>query len=338
MPLAKTETASDGLYLKRSGRIPLPVLGLVFLVILFLRHPAGILDANLWGEDGWVWYPDAYSMGFRCLLIPHTGYLQTISRLGGLVAQLVPLLWAPTVMAVIALVVQSMPPLLLLSRRFDIIWPSYWSRLLFAFVYIALPNSFETFGNLTNSQWYLAILSFLVVVSVTPRGLAGRITDSLALIISGLSGPFCLMLTPIAIWAWWQDRRADRLLRLAVTLGASAVQLSMLVQTMGQARPAGSLGVRLTPQSGPYRHHEDGLRPSAWISRARPACRFGLLEQQCPDRGHRCGDGGCAAFGMVAGRPIVPSLRDLRDAHHCGGFSQPGCLRLHRLDRPGGAQ
>jgi hypothetical protein len=90
---------------------------LLFVALLFLRHPAGILDANFWAEDGWFWYPDAYTTGLRSLVLPHTGYLQSLSRLIALIVQPVPLLWAPTVFAVVALLVQALPPVFLLSRR-----------------------------------------------------------------------------------------------------------------------------------------------------------------------------------------------------------------------------
>ncbi|MCB8877305.1 hypothetical protein [Acidisoma silvae] len=245
MQAASTATPDIGSRRKRIMRPPLLVIATLFLLILFLRHPAGILHANFWAEDGWFWYPDAYRLGLRCLIIPHTGYLQTLSRLGGLIAQGMPLLWAPTVFAVIALVVQASPALLLLSRRFDAAWPQYWSRLLFALVFIGLPDSFETFGNLTNSQWYLGIFACLIVLGAPPRGMAGRIGDSLVLIVSALSGPLCLMVAPIAFWVWWSDRGADRLLRFGLILGGACLQLLMIATTLEQARRPVMLGVSL---------------------------------------------------------------------------------------------
>ena len=174
----------------------------VFAVLLFLRHPAGILRADFWGEDGWLWYPDAYRSGASCLFVPHTGYLQTISRLVALGSQMVPLRWAPTVFAVIALFIQLLPPLLLISRRFDDVWPHLPSRLVFAAAFIGFPNSFEEFGNITNSQWYLGVLAFLIVSGAVPRTPTGRVFDAAGLILSGLSGPFCIMLAPVAGWLW----------------------------------------------------------------------------------------------------------------------------------------
>jgi hypothetical protein len=78
-----------------------------FFLPLSLRHPGMPFNAEFWGEDGWSWYPDAYNYGFGPLFQPHTGYLQTISRLIGLLAQPVPLTWAPFVFATVALAVPT---------------------------------------------------------------------------------------------------------------------------------------------------------------------------------------------------------------------------------------
>jgi hypothetical protein len=45
----------------------------VFMAIVFLRHPLGSLHADFWGEDGSFWYTDAYVLGWRSALVPHTG-------------------------------------------------------------------------------------------------------------------------------------------------------------------------------------------------------------------------------------------------------------------------
>jgi hypothetical protein len=224
------------------GAIPLGAMAAIFAVLLFLRHPAGVIRADFWGEDGWVWYPDAYRYGAASLLFPHTGYLQTISRIAALYAQLLPLRWAPTLFAVLALLIQLLPPLLLVSHRFDRAWPHRPSRLAFAIALIALPNSFEEFGNVTNSQWYLGILAFLVIASTPPRGVGGRVFDRVVLIMSGLSGPFCLMLAPVAGWLWFRQRSADALGRLVCVAGAAAVQAFTLLLTMRATRPRGDLG------------------------------------------------------------------------------------------------
>ena len=104
-----------------------------------------------------------------------------------------------------------------------------------AFVYLALPHSPETNANLTNAQWHLALLSFLIIVAAPSEKTLWKTFDFIIVLISALSGPFCLLLVPIALLKWTKtrDRRAI-VLTLVLTFG-SAVQLCSLLTT---ARPS----------------------------------------------------------------------------------------------------
>lgn len=217
---------------------PVLLLAVVFGALLLSRRPAVLLDAAFWAEDGWVWYPEAYSLGWHSLLKPVAGYLQTLSRLVALAAQAVPLAWAPTVFAAASLVIQALPAAFLVSPRMDRAWPSLWARLLFALIYVALPNSYEVYVNLTNAQWNLAVLAFLVLVSRSPEGWPGRVFDTVVLIVSGLSGPLCLLLVPVAAWKAFEDRNRTSAWRLAAMLAAALVQGGLVLATGGSRSPA----------------------------------------------------------------------------------------------------
>ncbi|GBR69966.1 hypothetical protein [Gluconobacter kanchanaburiensis] len=190
--------------------------GLLLAVALFLRHPGALLMSQFWGEDSWVWYPQAYEQGAASLLNPETGYLQTFPRLIGLLAQGVPFHLAPTLFALVAFLVQLTPPLFLLTGRLDQAWPDRTSRLLFALFMVALPNSYEVQVNLTNSQWHLAILAFLVLQSTPPQGWGQRLFDGAILLLSGLTGPFCVFLFPIALLRFVAVQDRSHLIRLAL--------------------------------------------------------------------------------------------------------------------------
>jgi hypothetical protein len=230
---------------------PRPHPALIWLAgvaILVLRQPDALLHANFWGEDGWNWFPEAYAAGWHSLAWPHTGYLQTAPRLVALATQPFPLAWGPTLFAAVAIAAQALPGAFLLARRMDAVWPSVPGRMLFALLYAALPNSFEVSANLTNTQWHLAVLAFLVVASAPARGLGGRSFDSGVLLLSGLSGPFCVFLLPVAVWCWVRDRIGQRLRRLILLAGCCAVQGACLLATMDATRstaPLGATAIRL---------------------------------------------------------------------------------------------
>jgi hypothetical protein len=214
----------------------------VFMAIVFLRHPLGILHADFWGEDGSFWYTDAYVLGWRSALVPHTGYLQTISRFVAICAQAAPLAWGPTIFAASALIIQALPSTLLTSRRMQDAWPDPVARLCFALIYVALPNAFEVLMNLTNAQWHLAALAFVIV---TIRPAANRFVSAaefVALATSGVSGPFAIVLLPVAVWQFLAARSRTALIRMVIVAGCVAVQAWPLIATMSTSRPPTPLG------------------------------------------------------------------------------------------------
>ncbi|NET62611.1 MAG: hypothetical protein F6K47_42925 [Symploca sp. SIO2E6] len=138
----------------------------IAVAIVVSRRPDVVFNAQFYAEDGRVWYADAYNLGaIPSLFLPYAGYLTTIQRLGGAVSQIFPFLWAPLVFNLIAIIIQILPAILITSSRFSVLIPNRYSRLFLAFLYLALPNSIEIHANLTNTQWHLAIVAYLVVAA-----------------------------------------------------------------------------------------------------------------------------------------------------------------------------
>jgi hypothetical protein len=123
---------------------------LTSFLVLFSHRPDVILNAQFYAEDGARWYADAYQFGWRCLLMPCAGYLSTLPRLIGLLAQLVPFGLVPLVMNLCAIAIQILPVNLFLSARFGAI--PYKVRVFGSLLYLALPNAFEIHANTTNTH------------------------------------------------------------------------------------------------------------------------------------------------------------------------------------------
>lgn len=215
-----------------------PVLFAGFAALLLMRNPDALLHAEFWAEDGWIWYPDAYASGLRAFVVPVAGYLQTLPRLVAWLVQPFPLAWAPTLFALAALLVQALPPLFLVSSRMADAWPDARGRLLFALLWLALPNTSEVYVNLTNGQWHLATLAFLVLLSRPSRRRAVRGLDGAVLLLSGVSGPFCVVLAPVAAWLACTRRDRTSLWRAAAVFAAAAVQGACVLATIGDRSPA----------------------------------------------------------------------------------------------------
>src|SRR6516162_3158669 len=177
---------------------------LIFLVafsVLVLRLPDAITNAQFYAEDGKYWYAEAYNFGWRCLLIPVGGYLNTISRLIGMFSLLFPMVRAPLVMNVCALAAGTLPVNVFLSSRFHQI--PLKIRVFGCALFLALPNAFEVHAVTTNIQWHLALVGLLILLGKQDTRLRWRIFDFLVYALLVLDGPLGILLIPIAAILRW---------------------------------------------------------------------------------------------------------------------------------------
>lgn len=217
--------------------------GAVFLAacaILISRRPDAVFHAQFYAEDGHVWFANAYNLGWwKPLLHPQDGYFQTFPRLGAALCLLLPLALAPLGMNLLALAVQALPVNLLLSAR-SAVWGSLRFRAVLALMFLALPNCTEISLGITESQWLLALSAFLLLVAAPPGG-AGKLFDAALLALSGLTGPFCLFLLPLAGWLALKRHRTWRWTPVWVVASCSLLQLCGLLLD-GASRPHAALG------------------------------------------------------------------------------------------------
>ena len=200
-----------------------------FLIILS-RRPDAILNPQFWAEDGKVWYADAYNHGvIYSFFTPVAGYYQTISRLVAFFAQAFPFAYAPLIFNLAAISVKILVVNFLLSSRLSNLIPSLAGRILIAFIYLAIPHSHETNANLTNAQWHLAFLSFLIIIATPNAKTLWKIFDFAAILVSALSGPFCLLLLPIAAIKWAKSRENWKVVLLIILAVGAIIQISSIL-------------------------------------------------------------------------------------------------------------
>ena len=218
------------------------IVAVVAWALILSRRPDAIFNAQFWAEDG-IWYSQAYNLGaLPALLIPNVGYLNLIPRLVAGFSLLFPMLYAPLIFNIIAIVAQSSPVIFLFSRRFDGLIPNRAARVALAFLYIALPNSFEVNATITNTQWHLAVLTCMIVIAAVPNSIAGKAFDIVVILLSGLSGPFCVALIPILALRWLMDRRGHTITLFVVNAVAVGVQGFTYLTTTPLDRAKSPLG------------------------------------------------------------------------------------------------
>ncbi len=216
---------------------------------LWLSHmPSLLLHAQFYADDR-TWYAGAYTYGpLLSLAHPAHGYVVLLQRLAASLSLALPMVAAPTFFNAMALLVEVAGIAYLLSPRMASAIPAVWARVAIAVLVVALPNAYDTAGNLTNSQWHLGLIAFLVVFARPPRGLWGWIGDGLILVLSGLTGPYCIILEPIVVWRWRQDRTdAHRQMVMLVVSACTAIQIGMILVTGGVHAGSSDLGAGLLP-------------------------------------------------------------------------------------------
>jgi hypothetical protein len=228
-----------------SARVQLLIF-CVAAVLVISRRPDAIFNAQFFGEDGSIWYPEAYMGGwFHAFWHSRDGYFQTAPRLAAAIALLVPFRFAPLLENLLAIAIQVLPVTMLLSERCRE-WGSIWLRATMSLLYIALPNSAEVNASMEEAQWHLALMACLLVLASVPVTRTGRVLNICVLVVAGLSGPFVVILLPVAAVFYWFRRGNWRAVQLSIVFLCAVIQLSALIRISSSGRPRMHLGA--TPE------------------------------------------------------------------------------------------
>ena len=210
--------------------------------ILVTRRWDALSHAQFYAEDGRVFFADAYNRGwFSPMFSPYAGYLHLFTRIGAALALLLPFSRVPLFFSIGSLLCTALPVAILMNSR-SADWGSARFRAALAALYIALPNCRETTWGLTNTFSILALSAFLVLIARVPKGGWALALDSILLIVSGLNGPFCLFMVPIALYLLWKERNRIRAIQASILVFAATVQAVFLLFIDAHVRSHTSLG------------------------------------------------------------------------------------------------
>jgi len=183
------------------------LVGCLGMILLWARAP--FATSNFYAEDGARFFSGARSSGlFESLKEPVGGYFHLIPRLIGAASAQVPITRAPLMTGLLVLFVvawANMTIYLASSRTLT----DRWSRALLALSVTLLPIvGFESLSNSANLHFILVCASMVVLMGAqqTPWRM---INDSALVIVTGLSTPLVLALSPVAGYRWWRDRRGE---------------------------------------------------------------------------------------------------------------------------------
>jgi hypothetical protein len=201
------------------------VVLLIAVAILFVRKTDSFLHPQFWAEDGAVFFQEQVNQGASAIIKPYAGYLHLVPRLIALVADaFFPYSTAPAVYNYLSLLVMLVVIFNVYSPRFIMD-----NKLLLSLSIVLLPHfGNEVFMNATNVNWILAILLLVVLFKEAPDMRFGNVgwqvvSDAVAMVCCGFSGPFIVFLTPFFVWRFFirKSRYNSCLAAIAVLIAAT---------------------------------------------------------------------------------------------------------------------
>ena len=200
------------------------------VLAIALRAPALWSHLRFWGEEGTIHFAAAFNQPwYDSLFAPHVGYYSLFANGTALAAaRFAPLEYAPLVTLTAALAVQALPVALILLSRAPL-WRSWASALTGAVIVIFVPISTELWLNTINSQFYLTLCTFLVLLEEEPPVAPGRrFAYRAVLLVGGLTGAVSCFLTPLFFLRYWLHRHREHLVQASLMAVCTLVQLLAL--------------------------------------------------------------------------------------------------------------
>jgi hypothetical protein len=188
-------------------------------VILALRRAEAVTNPQFWAEDSYF-FERAYVIGWRAFALPFAGYLHTILRAIAETAVLTDPARAPAIFVACSAAVT----LYVASRAMSPRCPLPRLGGACALAVVLVPDTYEVLLNVVNLQWVIGAGLVLLLISGDPKGAGQWAHDVAAAAAIGLTGPFCIILSPLFAWRAWSRRTRASAAVAGLVVGCALVQ------------------------------------------------------------------------------------------------------------------
>jgi hypothetical protein len=202
-----------------------------FAALILLRLPEATRFGRFQDEEGPIFFAYAWHRGAGdALWRSFAGYLNLAANATTLLAArlvrggYLPLEHAPRLTMAVALAVQMLPAVLLLSGRAR--WLTQRWAVIASLLLIALPPfTEEVWLNVLHVQYHLILCCGIILALDPPRTAGGWLGTAALLLLAPLCGPGALVLGPLFLARSWFERSLARLAQTALLGAAGLVQL-----------------------------------------------------------------------------------------------------------------
>ena len=130
------------------------------------------------------------------------------------------------------------------------LFPRVWGKVYLSAIILGVSGSAELHGTLTNAHTHLALLAAMILLCATPDSRwQWRTFDVIAVLLSGLSGPFCILLAPVAVLRCYLEKKQSGFTQevkwlcvLTALMSVCAVLQFLNMFVFGEPRPKVFLG------------------------------------------------------------------------------------------------
>ena len=258
----------------RSGprdRLLFGLASAICLLALIWRRPDAFMMPWFYAEEGRDFLAQAYHEGWASCFNRTNGYFHLFPRLTASLGIFlgIPLMMLPWL---------NLAALLVLYAT---LWRYAWTRFpagrtarfvaVVSTVLVPLGN--EIWMNMTNAQWPMALLIVLILFGRPAADRRWRAVDALACLLAAFTGPFALVLAPVALWRLWHGRSR-------IATGGFTAMVPFLIVLFGAVASAASLALHgsVARTDGAFEPFDPGFVQAAFFQLWFPLLGKGIHE------------------------------------------------------------
>jgi hypothetical protein len=216
------------------------------IIVIGLRDVQLISEPRLWAEEGTRYYNQAYYYSdspywYMGLVRIQRGYLALWPSLATTTAaNLFSVEQTPLVTTLFAFVIQIIPFAIVLWSQ-AAFWKPAWRKIAGVLILLFAPISAEAWLNTINSQFFLALSTFLILLEEAEVGKVQTWLYRILLGVAGLTGPVSGILTPLFVFKAWKEKKRQRVIQAGLLGACAIIQLLILLIS---SRQDPSVGLR----------------------------------------------------------------------------------------------
>jgi hypothetical protein len=201
-----------------------------YVLLCVLRVPIVVYPGRFWAEDGTWHFYEAYTHTLSSVLFEQRReYYTLLTKITSLVAaNAVPLRFSPMAMVLGALLVQTLPVVLILCCRIDAL-PSWRSRITAVLLVLLVQPNQEVWLNANSHQYFLCLATGIILIS-EPLGRLSAALRIATLFFAGLTGVVSCLLWPAFVVDYYLTRKRYRLHEIIVLGLVCALQAFYVLQ------------------------------------------------------------------------------------------------------------